>query len=714
MELKSILPSRRVNNEEKWWKCDGVNGLSFVIEPYQRGYRWENSNVKKLLEDLRSYSKKISNGIIPFFAQECEEKEQEKMTKDYDFYCLQALSVKEIKDKEEYELIDGQQRLTTIFLIYELLYAFSDFHDMSENPPYRIIYRRGKKEVDLTDRIHGIITKLKINNTAPSKEYKKGKDKRIHKDNTWFKMYETELKREIKDIKDEDACSDSLTMDLFYLSEAAVVIVEFIRNLEDSEGIDNQIKKFFSIIKQNVLFLWYEIGDNISSEEEFSSLNTNKVKLTNAELIKALVLRKEDNTEIPENAGHRWETIEQGLCKNELWAFISGEDKATRIDLILDLFARGVNNTYVNKLPDYKTDANNEYLLFDWYEEFRQKYNDYKKENEKIDSFSNVVLQSIEEIYDRISEWYDDVDIYHLIGLLTCFNGLKLKENKNVKQEIMIKDIFVLYYDSKDREDFISKLKGKIRERIASGVIREKSDDTNSVSTEDIIDSYHYDDDGNPYIFAILWALNAWETMEAAENNISENERVPVILKRMPFSKINGKLSKDNSWTLEHIMPQTPDESEEDDSIKSYEGLKSKIKEVCADDQILKEDSEIHGIGNLALLTHSSNSKLKNKNLQLKREHIVQLIGKGEYVPCATINAFSLYYNMLNKENKDSKDNSATVKEYKVTEKEYKFWIKSDSDKYLEQIRKCLKAYGFNESNDNGTKIAEESKGEIR
>ena len=693
MELKSILPARRVEKEQGWTDCNGIKGLTFVIKPYQRGYRWGRSNVRKLLDDIFTYSKSTDD-----FIAACVPKSTTNVDVGrYDFYCLQALSVKSVKEtKDEFELIDGQQRLTTIFLLYELLDVFCDVIKKEQAPPFSIIYNRdgnltNNDRLNLTDEIYKRLKSIDaVDGITPSSMYWSGDENR--KNNNWFNLYKDEVKKQFLDIHTPED-TDSIKIDLYYLIEAMEEIIDYIMELDDSESSDDKLQKFSKVVKRNVLFLWYEIDEDISPEKEFASLNTNKIKLTNAELIKALVLRTEGIDNVPENAGHRWEQIEQGLCKNELWAFISGEDKATRIDLLLELYAGGVNNDY-DALEKFVPDINNEYSLFDWYESYSQKVTD----------FSNNVLQGVEKIFDRISEWYDDVDIYHLIGLLTCFNGLKLKNCKSCKQEELINDIFK-WYDGKNRDDFINRLKDEIREKISSGARKGNE----KVYIEDIIDSYHYDDDGKNHILAILWALNAWETMEAVENNEDKNKRVPIILKRMPFSKINGNLPTNDKWTLEHIMPQKPEDSESDDNKEKYNELQKQIETEKCREELLNSD-DIHDIGNMALLTRWSNSTLQNGNLQEKREDIVRMLGEGKYVPCATINVFNLYYNMLNREHKDSEDSSAMRKEC-VTETEYKYWTVSDRDNYLKQIKKCLRAYGFNNKDSESN---EEQKEEVK
>lgn len=71
-------------------------GMQFYVPNYQRGYRWKESQVQQLLNDIKEFD---------------YEKNNEKK-----FYCLQPLVVTE--DKENgWVVIDGQQRLTTLFII---------------------------------------------------------------------------------------------------------------------------------------------------------------------------------------------------------------------------------------------------------------------------------------------------------------------------------------------------------------------------------------------------------------------------------------------------------------------------------------------------------------------------------------------------------------------------------------------------------------------
>ena len=117
----------------------GVNeilGMSFYIPDYQRGFRWGKQQVEDLLNDINEFKEEGSN-----------------------FYCLQPLVVRNRQDEKkilsqiketnklsdvkklleetkEWEVIDGQQRLTTLFLILKALGNYN---------PYTLQYQTREK-----------------------------------------------------------------------------------------------------------------------------------------------------------------------------------------------------------------------------------------------------------------------------------------------------------------------------------------------------------------------------------------------------------------------------------------------------------------------------------------------------------------------------------------------------------------------------------------
>ncbi len=69
---------------------------SFLIPEYQRGYRWTQDEVEKLLNDIYEFSTDETNSS--------------------EYYCLQPIVVKKTEEGW-YRIVDGQQRITTISLI---------------------------------------------------------------------------------------------------------------------------------------------------------------------------------------------------------------------------------------------------------------------------------------------------------------------------------------------------------------------------------------------------------------------------------------------------------------------------------------------------------------------------------------------------------------------------------------------------------------------
>src|SRR5690606_28863059 len=116
---------------------------NYFIPDYQRGYRWKETQVLQLLDDIYNFESKMLDGNEPTW------------------YCLQPLVVKNVSSfplkfegdtrKEWFEVIDGQQRLTNIFLIV---------HDNNEmfigkqtDKEPNIIYRTRKKSSEFLSQL---------------------------------------------------------------------------------------------------------------------------------------------------------------------------------------------------------------------------------------------------------------------------------------------------------------------------------------------------------------------------------------------------------------------------------------------------------------------------------------------------------------------------------------------------------------------------------
>lgn len=100
----------------------------FLIPEYQRSYVWQSENIQELIDDLYyAFTNKSDNE-----------------------YFLGSLVLKRTKNEEfaEYEVLDGQQRLTTFFLMFAVL------RDLLEHPSYKMnLQQKIYQEADELDMV---------------------------------------------------------------------------------------------------------------------------------------------------------------------------------------------------------------------------------------------------------------------------------------------------------------------------------------------------------------------------------------------------------------------------------------------------------------------------------------------------------------------------------------------------------------------------------
>jgi len=237
---------------------------SFYVPSYQRGYRWGRDEVTRLLEDI--YSNGTSN------------------------YCLQPVVVRKNANGDSYDLIDGQQRLTTLFLIYQYMHKTSG--GFIDPPRFSLIYQTREK----------------------TREFLQTVDFTLREDN----------------------------IDFWFICDAYETIQRWFETKEKKSVLTN-INKYFD---ENVKVIWYEVGADEDAIALFTRLNIGKIPLTSAELVKAMFLCRNRNQGIDrkrqEEISLQWDNIERELQDDSLWYFLTNTSKEkyqTRIDLVLNLIS---------------------------------------------------------------------------------------------------------------------------------------------------------------------------------------------------------------------------------------------------------------------------------------------------------------------------------------------------------------------------------------
>ena len=514
------------------------------------------------------------------------------------YYCLQPVVV--TPNDNKWSVVDGQQRLTSVLLI--LIYL---------DDLMKII---GKNRYDLS--------------------------------------YETRPHSQdfIKDIKNIDPIKKNENIDFYHIWNAFKSIEEW---FEEKDGTIKfpLLQTIIGDIK-NIKVIWYEV-QNKEAIEIFTRINIGKIPLTNAELIKALFLRKSNYTNIPNEIidlkqieiATEWDIIENKLQNDKFWYFIYDNSKHydTRIEFIFDLMKKKENSP-----DDFFT-----FLAFN-------------TDFESGRSIDEIWLE-IKQYFMRLEEWYSVSLFYHLVGFLV---HTKEKVSKILEEsKVMTKKEFEVY------------LKNKVRDKYKKTELKEIKYGDNKI--KDILLLYNIE-------------------------TLLQNPKANVFF---PFDEF-----KKENWDIEHISSRQSDAPSEknrkkwiENIIDFFEGdtvldhyekgennvgeIVSKAKQMIKDDdfkdlnfnpiydkiiEYFKEnesdrESFVDNISNLTLLDSFTNRSYKNAVFPVKRKRILQNDMQGVFVPICTKNVFLKYYSK------------------KLHE--LMFWQKADADSYLKNIEETLKNY---------------------
>lgn len=647
---------------------EGICGKNFFIPSYQRGYRWDEQQVTQLLRDL-----------CEFFYEDNNRGE---------FYCLQPIVVKEITDetrKQElglpkpdepwYEVIDGQQRLTTIRIILAL---FRTFSIGSRKNTFRIHYQTRPQLGEIFNHIDKEILN-------PDQEDEDEKYRAV------FREYQ------------------SNDIDSWHILNAANHVLNYFQD-NPSPGISisaftGDFHQYFTnpaTAKKSVQVIWYELKDNdeTSATALFKRLNEMCIKLNNAELIRALflsdsaryktdpgllsgisdpiiksrILSRERNRK-QSHIISQWDVIEQRLRDPKLWAFISNDVDASntakyncRIEYIFDLIS-GKSETDRDPLAT---------LI----------------EFERMASASNTadplwdLWSKVELYFSTILAWYADRDMYHRIGYLIADKGWTILINLLDKASKLSKHEFA--------DEIHSLISGSV------SLPKGKTD----------IEQLSYQDKTDYIALRKLLFLFNVET-----TRLSESEPF------FPFDRY-----KQQQWSLEHIHAQNSDLIDQSDRDKWKDFISTNLTALkhlqarfngsrldpsetitrleCDLNELNKSKTytftkfqmlfdilsdyydklaesrqraeKLHSISNMALLSGRINSSIGNSVFEVKRQKIIEMDAQGEYIPLCTRKVFLKYYN---KEDNDFQTAQAF------------YWGEQDRINYLRHLNDILSPF---------------------
>ena len=618
---------------------------TFVVKNYQRGYRWTKEQVTNLLEDFTSFA-------------------QQKNLTDDAVYFLQPIVVTRLEDSGErpcWELIDGQQRLTTIYLIDAVLRGLLETRsDLSFDLEYES--RSGSA---------AFLKKLAEN---PG----------------------------VTELPEADGY-----MDYYHMYQACRTIHMYFSKKDKQQG--GLIRRLYQKFTGNVRVLWYDTTDENGSSpvERFSRLNMGRIPLTGAELSRALLLNTA-NHDLSDNfapsasvkneltdylarqltqqamtrrqtvLGSRWDDIEREFRDPDFWAFLGGkvsDTRATRIDFLLDLYT------------DKPAGETKEYYAFDVLcQFFDQASENYKRQD------AQKVWDDIISSYQMLKFWYEDHDYYHWIGYLSDLGGSEqirsllqqAKENrksefkefvfaqirKSISPDEALPDLDILQYKKNDKPIHnllflfnveYARINGHFAGcrqagRFPFGAHREHSWSLEHIHAQNV-ERLQRDED---------WT--AWVRHHQKMLGEIHGESLPQVVKGNleAFTKQKNDLIA----KCQKFIDRPQKAAAGDEFVKLSESVLEFIENLRHDSEQRK-----HSLFNLALLDIKQNIVLSNSIFAVKCQLLLTMRKDGKYVPIATEALF--------------------MRRFSEEERHLPYWSEQDQKGYENVLRDVLGTFAW-------------------
>lgn len=542
----------------------------YNIPVYQRGYKWKPEQVTKLLEDV--------NNFVP---------------EDNKFYCLQNITLVPSKTASVFNVVDGQQRLTTLVLLLSYL-------NQKEIAKGKVRFPENSIRQETNKFLNDIIS--------------------VDASNI--------LNKEWDDFIEEYPDFDH--QDIFYLFTAYQAIdIWFNTSKVDSAEFTKKILNHVRLIANS-------ISDDSKEEKIFGNLNSKRVPLDGSDLVRAILI-----TRVAYEESRKADTTKDIVRINERRVRIGWE-----LDDINNWWSQAEVKRYFKRFVSIKSDEisdGNKLFKDDKYPInlllllFAEKKGESKLTLEFIEKNNNNALELYKEIiklHSTLKDWYNDREIYHYLGFLFAQSQIKFKDVWNWWNT-----------ETNTREDFKSRLKTSIKKT----VINEET--TTSINS----DTVNWYDEEQTSLVKILILLDVyWSTKSsqvflppsAFEKYGHDIEHIfPQNPKEVKDKKSYIKFLIDNNLAKENKKLMTEFETMADEP-----EFQKRVNEYI---QKYVGDIKTNSIGNLVLLDASKNRSIGNNPYSVKRAALIDDINRGTYMRPHTLKVFVRYFDSGKNENTD-------------------------------------------------------------
>ncbi len=536
------------------------NAQRYYIAAYQRGYRWDPLQVTQLLEDIREFT-------------------QRSNPQPDQFYCLQPLVVK-ISKKGGFEVVDGQQRLTTLMLI--LRYFNS------------LLMPERRRQLFTLD-------------------------------------YETRPRLE-EFLSSPNQTKADTNIDFYHLYDALQTIEKWFHEH------DNEVETIKAAFLNQTKVIWFQLADSDNPVDAFTRLNVGKIPLTNGELIRALFLRRRtdsplSSTDLQIRIAHEWDLIEKSLQNDAFWYFLSNESGPTqnRIEFLFELVAA------MDEMIQ-SSDSNDYSVFYHFNDKLNAKDSDPEKEWLRV----KQVFMLLEEWFeDGTRKLFHIVGFLVQDGSQISELAKHAQDYTKDEFERRLRElVFHSMIGSPPEEMTREVVEEQVAETLATMKYDRHGPQIRSLLLLFNIATLLENTESNIRFQFDSFKKGRWDIEHV--RSVSPDNLSTVKLRNDWLSEVRAYFESQNSYPehregIDTFLALTNPRSRVEEFNTLYEILVGCFGEKT-------EPEPDHSIANLVLLDAKTNRSYKNAVFALKRQRILKLDQAGVFVPLCTRNIFLKCY----------------------------------------------------------------------
>ncbi len=480
----------KIESEDSYLQDILKDKLYYQIPIYQRPYQWTEENCEKLLDDL-------------FFNYEDD--------RESDYFCgsLVLIAISEDSKVKTYDVVDGQQRLSTFILLAKVLATlYSDLDP--ENQEFL--------QASWSDR---------------HENKKKKKKKRLDFDlvgSNAKKYFQDALKffDDLDASKGEDSKSNDPSKGKNNYLENAICLKNYLEKKEIGD-----INDFIEWLYSNVVFITITCPDADKALRIFNVLNARGLALNATDIFKGELLKKLTEEKEREELATRWEDLRQKCLDNGFTMEI--------------LFSQ-----YLVYLESKTSKEKMEKMLVTWFKKLNKTPLEYL---DGVEDFYNAYCEVL-EMQDRHAYLLSYKNDDHLCVML-CASLLHRYSESEIET---LKELLVKFY----YQDWVAGQTKTTRSQTCCNIINALKEKKSVENIASIVKKYFKDKNITQRFKENLQDSNLYAKFYFDGKSAKKNSWLKPILILVEYSMSDDpkpKRIEKNDFHVEHILPQNPDPS---------------------------------------------------------------------------------------------------------------------------------------------------------